>query len=78
MSCEDLPQKKVYLAQAELALHNLVTGTKEESVQFGSGKSVKYTVANLTELRRYIGQLKDEIAACEGTGKPRGPIRFIF
>ena len=78
MSCEDLPQKKVYLAQAELALHNLLTGTKEESVQFGSGKSVKYTTANLTELRRYISELKDEIAVCEGTGKPRGPIRFIF
>lgn len=78
MSCEDVPQKKVYLAQAELALHNLLTGKLEESVQFGSGKSVKYTSANLSELRRYINELKDEIAACEGSAKPRGPIRFIF
>lgn len=78
MSCEDIPQKKVYLAQAELALHKLLTGTKEESVTFGSGKSVKYTQANLSELRRYINELKDQIAACEGGGKPRGPIRFIF
>lgn len=79
MSCQDLPQKKVYLAQAELALHNLLTGSKEESVQFGAGKSVKYNQVNLAELRRYINELKDQIAACEGTGlKSRGPIRFIF
>lgn len=79
MSCENLPEKKVYLAQAELALHKLLTGTKEESVQFGAGKSVKYTSTNLSQLRAYINELKDEIARCEGTGgKARGPIRFIF
>lgn len=78
MTPEELLQKKLNLAEAEMALHKLLTGTKEESVSFGAGKSVKYTATNIAELRRYINELKDEIAAAEGTGKPRGPVRFIF
>lgn len=78
MTPEELLQKKLHLAEAEMALHKLLTGTKEESVSFGAGKSVKYTATNISELRRYINELKDEIAAAEGTGRPRGPIRFIF
>lgn len=78
MTPAELLQKKLLLAEAELALHKLLTGTKEQSVSFGAGKSVAYTQANISELRRYISQLKDEIAVAEGTGKPRGSIRFIY
>lgn len=78
MTPEELLQKKLRLAEAEMALHKLLTGSKEQSVQFGAGKSVAYTQANISELRRYINELKDEIAVAEGRGKPRGSIRFIF
>lgn len=78
MTPEELLQKKLRLAEAEVALHALLTGSKEQTVSFGSGKSVGYTQTNIAELRRYINELKDEIAAAEGTGQKRGPIRFIF
>lgn len=78
MTPEELLQKKLLLAEAEVALHKLLTGSKEQSVSFGAGKSVAYTATNISELRRYINELKDEIAVAEGRGKPRGPIRFIY
>lgn len=78
MTPAELLQKKLYLVEAEMALHRLLTGSKEQSVSFGAGKSVAYTATNISELRRYINELKDEIAAAEGTGRPRGPIRFIY
>ena len=78
MTPEELLQKKLYLAEAEVSLHKLLTGSKEESVSFGAGKSVKYTATNIAELRRYISELKDEIAVAEGSGQKRGPIRFSF
>lgn len=78
MDAAELLQKKLYLAEAEMSLHKLLTGSKEQSVSFGAGKSVAYTAANISELRRYINSLKDEIAVAEGRGKPRGPIRFIY
>lgn len=78
MTPAELLEKKLRLAEAEMALHKILTGSKEQSVSFGAGKSVAYTQANISELRRYINELKDEIAVAEGTGKPRGPIRFIY
>lgn len=75
----DLPTKKLWLAEAELALHKLQTGTAEVTVAFGSGKSVQYSIANRRELQAYIEQLKTEIATLEGTtAARRGPIRFSF
>lgn len=78
MTPEELLAKKLLLAEAEMSLHRLLTGTKEQSLSFGAGKSVAYTQANISELRRYINELKDEIAQAEGRGNPRGPIRFIY
>lgn len=78
MNPAELLQKKLNLAEAEIALHKLLTGSKEQSVSFGAGKSVAYTATNISELRRYINELKDEIAVAEGRGKSRGPIRFIY
>lgn len=75
----DCAQKKVWLAQAELALHNLLTGAAEEQVQFGPSKSVTYTRADINQLKAYIADLKNQVAECEGQPQSRrGPIRFAF
>lgn len=79
MTTVDCATKKLWLAEAELALHRLRTGSKEEEIQFGSGKRVKYTVVNLADLQRYIDELRDQVADCEGLPRRRrGPIRFTF
>lgn len=71
--------KKLWLAEAELALHRLLTGTAEQTVQFGSGKSVTYTAANINQLKAYIADLKNQVAACDGQVQSRrGPVRFVF
>lgn len=43
----DCATKKLWLAEAELALHKLLTGQAEVTVTFGSGKSVTYTAASI-------------------------------
>lgn len=48
------------LAEAETALHLLLTGTKKVRVQY-ENTAVQYTEANIDELRRYIAILKGEI-----------------
>lgn len=68
------------LAEAEAAYHALLIGGKAQTVTFGSGKSVSYTAATIGELRRYINDLKEQIAAncgCPSAGK-RSPVRFKF
>lgn len=75
----DCLTKKLWLAEAELALHRLLTGTAEQTVQFGPSKSVTYTQANINQLKVYINDLRNEIAVCEGQEPARrGPVRFIF
>lgn len=75
----DCATKKLWLAEAELALHRLLTGSAEQTVSFGSGKSVTYTAANINQLKAYIADLKNQVAECEGvTQSRRGPVRFVF
>lgn len=75
----DCATKKLWLAEAELALHRLLTGTAEQTVQFGSGKSVTYTAANINQLKAYIADLKNQVAECDGQAQSRrGPVRFVF
>lgn len=70
---------ELWLAEARLALHRLMTGTAEQSVQFGPSKSVTYTQANINQLKDYIAKLENDIAVCNGeTPAKRGPVRFIF
>jgi hypothetical protein len=58
------------LIEAELALHNLMTGSRVEEIDSPSGR-VRYTSANVADLERYIAQLKQQIeAASRGNRKP--------
>jgi hypothetical protein len=75
----DCATKKLWLAEAELALHKLLTGQAEVTVTFGSGKSVTYTAASIAQLKAYIADLENQVAECDGTTPcKRGPIRFVF
>ena len=74
----DLATLKNRLTTAEDALHGLLIGQQAASVNFGRGHVVTYTQANITELRRYISDLRAQIAALEGARPTRGPIRFRF
>lgn len=75
----DCATKRLWLAEAEYALHQLMTGAKEVEVQFGAGKSVKYTDANRRDLQAYIADLQNQVDECDGkTPCKRGPIRFVF
>ncbi len=59
---------KTRLAEAEDAYHQLLTGTKEVSVNVGNFGSVTYNQTSRTALEAYILSLKSQIAAAEGTG----------
>lgn len=48
---------RVYLAEAEAALHALMTGKQSVSVGYES-KTVTYTKAEIGALRAYIAELK--------------------
>lgn len=75
----DCATKRLRLAEAENALHELVTGTKTVKVGFGPGKSAEYTEANADDLRAYIEDLRRQVAECDGQVlQGRGPIRFVF
>lgn len=58
-------QKQTWLAAAETALHNLATGSKVEVLKHGE-KQLTYTSVNLGELRKYVRELSDQVAACTG------------
>ncbi len=61
------------LAEAETALHKLLTGTKLVQVGYGE-RRLQYTQANVADLRAYIAQLKGEIDPC----KARRPFGVVF
>jgi|DEB19_MinimDraft_3_1074340.scaffolds.fasta_scaffold04617_5 hypothetical protein len=66
------------LSEAEEALHAILTGTKEVSLEFGSGRKIAYNQGSISELRGYIARLTDQIAVLQGTGAGRKPVRFVF
>lgn len=79
----DLPQLRVWLADAQLAQHNLLTGQQTISVSYDGKASVTYGDRNqlgaMDQLAAYISSLKARIAALEGDPltKPR-PIHMTF
>lgn len=62
-----------YLAEAEAALHALMTGQKEVSVGY-DGKTVTYTKASEAGLRAYIADLRRQL----GTGGRAAAIGMVF
>ncbi len=75
----DCATKRIWLAEAQLALHQLQTGTKETKITFGPGKGVEYSQANIEQLRTYVADLQAQVDECDGkTAARRGPIRFVF
>lgn len=73
MTCTkpDVNELKSRLAEAEVAYHRLLTGAATASVSFGPSKSVSYTQANIAELRRYINDLRAQIAELSGCAPTR-------
>lgn len=66
----ELTVLKQRLSEAEEALHQLLTGQKEVSVNVGGFGSITYSTANQSELVRYIAQLKLDIRRQErGIGR---------
>ena len=63
----DIKTLKIRLIEAEDAYHQLLTGTKEVSVNVGNLGSVTYNQTSRTALEVYISSLKSQIAAAEGT-----------
>ena len=66
----ELTVLKQRLSEAEEALHQLLTGQNEASVNVGGFGSITYSAANQSELVRYIAQLKLDIRRQErGIGR---------
>lgn len=64
------------LAEAEAALHKLLTGTKAVTVKTDVGETTyRSYVSDLANLRAYIAELKTQLGL---TGKRRGTqLRFL-
>jgi len=58
-------QYALWLAEANLALHRLLTGTKVEALTHAD-KSMRYTSADLNALRSYVRDLQNKVDACNG------------
>lgn len=54
------------LAEAETALHRLLTGTKVVSVKTDAGETT-YSAADSAGLRAYIAELKGQLGETAGT-----------
>lgn len=74
---DELATLKGWLLEAQLALHQLLTGRKVASAS-SEGKSVSYSQAQIPDLRAYIADLQRRIAVVEGGYRPRGPLQAVF
>jgi hypothetical protein len=70
---EEITAQRLKISEAETALHRLMLGDKEVRVTFGQSRSTQWNEAKIPDLRRYINELKDQLAAMEGR-RGRGPI----
>ncbi|BAK75398.1 gpW protein [Pseudogulbenkiania sp. NH8B] len=73
----DLTTLRQRLAEAEEALHQLQIGSKRERISRG-GTDITYTRANIGDLRRYIADLKAEVARAEGARPTRTALNPYF
>lgn len=69
----DLSTLQTRLTEAETALHDLTIGRREVSVSWSDGQQVSYSKTNIDELRRYVQDLKTQIAELTGKNR-RAPI----
>jgi len=75
----DLATLQTRLEQAEEALHALRIGDLAAKVRGPDGRSIEYTAGTAGDLRAYIGELKNQIAALLGqTRLTRAPIYGAF
>ena len=64
----DLATLQTRLSEAEEALHKLATGNHRVEVSFGDRKVV-YGATDTAQLRGYIGDLRQQIAAMSGSSQ---------
>lgn len=64
------------LAEAEAALHRLITGQMVRVVVDQNGERVEFTMTNIERLRAYIAELKALLAGVDPM--VRRPMGFIF
>ena len=62
------------LAEAETALHSLLTGKRAVTVRYGD-RTLTFTEGDIDELRRYIAELK---ALDDPTTYRRRPFRVVW
>ncbi|WP_354089848.1 gpW family head-tail joining protein [Brevundimonas faecalis] len=55
------------LAEAEAALHGLLTGRAVVQVTDQSGESIRYAQASAPKLQAYVAQLRGEVAGARRT-----------
>ena len=67
----DLATLQARLAEAETALHRLVCGSRVARITGPTNTSTEFNQSNLDELRAYVGQLKNEIAAAIAPSQSR-------
>ncbi len=62
------------LAEAQVALHALMTGVSVVEVRDATGESVRYTQVNVARLQAYIRELQAEVAGISPRVRPMRPI----
>lgn len=74
----DLATLQTRLAEAEDALHKLMTGGKTVAIRSSNGSMVTYGEADAAALRGYIADLRGQIGSAQGGTGRRKPIYATF
>lgn len=69
-------QKAIWLDEANVALHKLITGTKVVSLSHAD-KASRYTEADRVALRRYRDELQAAVDCCNGVRRRHSAITLI-
>ena len=69
---------RLWIDQAEIALHNLNIGERETVVLVGEYGRTEYSEVNIKDLERYITKLKNELAKREGRGRRRALLMRFY
>lgn len=62
------------LAEAQAALHDILTGASVRSVTDSNGEKVEYRAVDIARLRAYIQELQAQVDAEAGTTVNNGPM----